>query len=226
MPWFRSIVSPAEAPIMALARVLSSARLVLLGALVLLAAACETLKTGSDYDHAASFAGYHSFTIVSRQHHQLPNALIAQRAEDSIRGYLQSRGYVYVEDAAKADFTVDFTLGAEQRTEIYSYPEPWSSGWCAGPGWWGGPYWNSTLDVRQIQEGTISVNIFDNKTRRPVWHGWAQKTLSPGDVDHSAEAINTAMTAVLGKFPPLSAAASRVAPAEHDSLMSDAASHR
>jgi hypothetical protein len=211
---------------MALARVLSFARLAWVGVLVLVAAACETLQTGSDYDHAASFAGFHSFTITRRQNDQPPDPLVTQRAYDGIVGYLQSRGYVYVEDPAKADFTVDFNLGSQERTEIYSYyPSPWCTGWCAGPGWWGGPYWSSTLDVRQYREGTLWVNIFDNKTRRAVWHGWAKKTLSQGDVEHSTEAINTTVASVLDKFPPVSGATSGVAPAEQDSLMSAAASH-
>jgi hypothetical protein len=186
---------------MALARVLSSARLAWLTVLVLLAAACETIQTGSDYDHTASFAGYHSFAIMRREHHQLRNPLVVQRTDDAIKSYLQSRGYVYVEDPAQADFTVDFTLGAQERTDIRTYPNTWSGGWYGRPGWYG-PYWGNSIDVRQYREGTLSVDIFDSKTRRPVWHGWAKKTLSEGDIEHSEEGINKAVASVLEKFPP------------------------
>jgi hypothetical protein len=178
-------------------------RLTCLTALLLLAAGCETLQTGSDYDHAANFSGYHTFTIMQRPHRYVPNALIVQRTEDAIKSDLQSRGYVYVDDPAKADFTVDFTMGSQERTDVTSYPSAWAAaGAWGGPGWWGGPYWGNTVDVRQYQEGTLSVDVFDEKTRRPVWHGWAKKTLSQSDLEHSTEPINKAVAEVLKKFPP------------------------
>lgn len=187
---------------MAHAHVPLPVRLACVAALAWLAA-CETLQTGSDYDRAASFAGYHTFTLMKREHRHMANPLVTQRAEDAIKSYLQSRGYVYVEEPAQADFAVDFTLGSKERTDIQSYPDPWMGpGWYGGPGWWGGPYWGNTIDVYQYREGTLSVDIFDDKTHRPVWHGWAKKTLSRKDIENSEEPIRRAVAAVLGKFPP------------------------
>jgi hypothetical protein len=184
---------------MAHARVHPSARLACAGILALLACGCETLRTGSDYDHTATFTGLHSFTLMRRQHDQIRNPLVAQRTEDAIKADLLTRGYAYVEDPAKADFVVDFTLGSRERTDITTYPSPWGSGW-SGAGWWGGPYWGNTIDVRQYTEGTLSIDIFDSQSHRPVWHGWAKKTLSQDDVDYSE--LNRAVSAVLEKFPP------------------------
>jgi hypothetical protein len=187
---------------MACTRALSSTRLVSLGILLLLAAACETIQTGSDYDRAASFADYHSFSIMSRQHNQLRNPFVVERVDNAIRDYLQSRGYVYAANSAQADFTVDFTLGSKERTDIQTYPDPWAGGWYGGPGWWGSPYWGSGIDVQHYREGTLSIDIFDNKTHRPVWHGWGKKPLSESDIEASQEAINKAVASVLKNFPP------------------------
>jgi hypothetical protein len=179
-----------------------------LGAVLVLAAACETLRVGSDYDRAASFSGYHTFALMPRGHPQVSNPLVIQRAEDAIRGYLVGRGYQYVSNPAQADFTVDFTIGSRERTDIQTYPSPWGGPWAWGPGGWYGtpgwsrPYWGNTIDVRQYTEGTLSIDVFDGQSHRPVWHGWATKTLSQSDIEHSEGPIRQAVSAVLAKFPP------------------------
>lgn len=184
-------------------------RFLALATLALLLASCETLRVGSDHDPAASFSGYHTFTLMPRQHLDVHNPLVVQRTEDDIKAYLESRGYQYVSDPAQADFAVDFTIGSHERTDIRSYPEPWGGpwawgprGWYGRPGWWGGPYWGNGIDVRQYREGTLSIDVFDDRTHRPVWHGWAKKTLSRADIQHSEEPIRQAVAAVLAKFPP------------------------
>jgi hypothetical protein len=160
------------------------------------------MRTGSDFDRTANFVGLRNFTIMQRPHEQVRNPLMVQRTQDAIRSRLQSRGFTYVEDPTQADFAVDFTLGSRERINIQSYPAPWGTAWYGGPGWWGRPYWGNTIDVRQFQEGTLSIDIFDDKTNRPVWHGWATQQLSQSDNDMSEDAINRAVTAVLDRFPP------------------------
>jgi hypothetical protein len=56
--------------------------------------------------------------------------------------------------------------------------------------------------VRQYREGTLSIDVFDAHSHRPVWHGWAKKELTRNDMEHSAEAIRKAVDSVLAKFPP------------------------
>jgi Domain of unknown function (DUF4136) len=159
--------------------------------------ACTTVQVGNDYDHAANFASYRTFTLMQREHRGIRNPLVAMRAEDDIKQELQRRGYTLAPDPASADFTVDFTIGSQERTDISSYPAAY-----AGPWFGGGPYWGANVDVRQYQEGTLGIDIFDTHTHRPVWHGWARKELSSDDFQQPAEPIDAAVKAVLGKFPP------------------------
>jgi hypothetical protein len=168
---------------------------------------CATLQVGSDHDPTATFANYHSFTLMKRAHHGrdgITNPLVAQRTDDAIKAELTRRGYSLAADPAAADFTVDFTIGSQERTDINSYPDPYVGpawGW-GRRGWWGDPYWGDTVDVRQYREGTLSIDIFDAHGHRPVWHGWARKELSRSDIEHSEEPIRKAVQAVLAKFPP------------------------
>lgn len=165
-------------------------------------AACETIRVSSDYDHGATFAGYHSFSWLAREHHGTANALVVQRAHDAIQAELTRKGFAYSENAAAADFVVDFTIGSQERTDVQSYPSAYMGpGWW-GPGWWGYPYWGTDVDVRQYREGTLSVDVFDGRSHRAVWHGWARKELTRSDIENSEAPIRAAVGAVLAKFPP------------------------
>jgi hypothetical protein len=178
--------------------------LVALAFVAILMSACTTLQVGSDYDHAASFHAYKTFAIMQRNHSGVSNPLVAVRTSDAIRADLLQKGFVEATDPSKADFTVDFTIGARERTDINAYPEPYVGptwGW-GTMGWWGGPYWGTAVDVRQYHEGTLSVDVFDTHTHRPVWHGWAKKELTRSDIENSAEPIRKAVAAVLSEFPP------------------------
>ncbi len=164
--------------------------------------ACTTLRVGSDFDHGAAFSGYHSFALMQREHHGSRNPLVVQRARDAIEQGLARKGYAYVTDPGTADFIVDFTIGARDRMDIQSYPSPYTDRILWGsPGWWG-PYWGSAVDVHTYREGTLSVDVFDGRTHKPVWHGWAKKELSRSDTEQSEAPIRGAVDAVLAQFPP------------------------
>jgi hypothetical protein len=167
-------------------------------------AGCATMSVGSDYDRAASFTGLRTFSLMQREHRDVHNPLVATRAEDAIRNELVRKGYQQSTDPATADFSVDFTIGSKERTDVNAYPDPYiGTGWGWGRrGWWGDGYWGGDLDVRQYREGTLSIDVFDARTHRPIWHGWAKKELNRSDVQNSQEPIRKAIAAVLAKFPP------------------------
>ena len=171
--------------------------LLAMGVALVLASCTTTPEIASDYDHSANFASYHTFTLMQREHRGIPNPLVAIRAEEEIKQDLQLAGYTLVADPTNADFTVDFTIGSQERTDIAAYPATY-------PGPWPllGPSWGNNLDVRQYREGTLAIDVFDGHTHRPVWHGSAQKELTRKDLEQSAEPISKAVSSVLAKFPP------------------------
>lgn len=176
-----------------------------LTAAVAVLAACTTLRVGSDHDPAASFSAYHSYVWMPARtnSYESPNPLVVQRAHDAIQDALSAKGYQLVDNTAAADFVVDFTIGSRERTDVRSYPPPYAGPWFWGNSyWWGASYWGSEVNVRQYREGTISIDIFDARTHRPVWHGWARKELTREDLEHSAGSIREAVDSVLAQFPP------------------------
>jgi hypothetical protein len=171
----------------------------------LLSGCATELQVGSDYDRTATFRDFHTFTVMRREHSDLGtplNPLVAARVEDAIRADLKEKGYVETSDPQAADFAIDFTIGSRERADITTYPQPYAGGGWAGPRRWGGPYWGDAVDVRQYREGTLSLDIFDARSHRPVWHGWAMKELSDDDIEHSAGRVQRAVTALLARFPP------------------------
>lgn len=174
-----------------------------LAALLFLAACADAPHVRSDADPAANFAAYRSFALMPRnravvipQPGAIDNPLVFSRIQDEIRRELEGKGYTLADPMA-ADFVVDFTIGAQERIDVHAYPSAWG-----GPPMLAGGNWGRDIDLRQYREGTLAIDVFDVRTRRPVWHGWAQKELSRKDIEQSAAAIHDAVQAVLAKFPP------------------------
>lgn len=169
------------------------ARTLLATGTALLLAACATqAEISSDYDHSANFAAFHTFALMQREHPGIANPLVAVRVQEDITHALQRGGYTLAAEPASADFLVDFTIGAQHRMDVHSYP-------AALPG---GPLWGSSIDVRQYREGTLTIDIFDQRTHRPVWHASAQKELTRKDLEQPAEPVSEAVGSALAKFPP------------------------
>jgi hypothetical protein len=168
-----------------------------------LISACTTTRVGSDFDRNASFAGYHSYAWVPREHEQGRNPLAVRFARESIEAELDQKGFTLAKDPESADFDVDFTIGAHDRIDVSSYPTGYR-----GPWTWGRGYYGDQLNVRQYHEGTLAIDIFDGRTHQPVWTGWASKEISHADKARSEEPIRAAAAAVLAQFPPDSTVAS------------------
>jgi len=51
-------------------------------------------------------------------------------------------------------------------------------------------------------KGVIAVDIFDTKSKAPVWHGKASRSLDESEVSSGEANIVQAVRAVLSEFPP------------------------
>ena len=172
-------------------------RFLVLGLLALAACSTNTKpRIASDYDKSTQFGSFHKFTVLERPHPSMHSSpLVEQRTYEAIRQGLSAKGFSYVSEVAEADFAVDFSVGAQDRLDVQSYPSHWAGPW--GPGAWG-----NEVDVHQYQEGTLAIDIFDVRNRKAVWHGSAKKELSQSEMEHSEGPIREAVTEVLAGFPP------------------------
>lgn len=168
---------------------------------------CATIQSGSHYDEAASFAGYRSFSwiaddpmIVGIGESPSVSPLTQKKIVDAIAGELTRKGFIYRADRGAADFVLSYTVGTRERIEATSYPSAYRGAW----GWhlYGRYYYETEVVHRMYTEGTLGVDVFDGKTKQPVWHGWATKTISTSDRQDPSPAIEKAVTALFAEFPP------------------------
>ena len=75
-------------------------------------------------------------------------------------------------------------------------------GWGWGGGWgrhgWGGIGYEGPY---VYDETRVSIDLFDAKSRVPIWHASVSQTVSDLTGPNAVEKINTAVTAIFSKFP-------------------------
>ena len=170
-------------------------------ALLLFTGGCESIKTNSDFNPAVDFSTYHTFSWISDNPmiaaSPTVSSLTQGRVELAIIDVLQQKGIMFVSNRAQADFVISFTAGSHRkvRVDTTSFPIGYQ-----GPFLWGMGYYQD-IEVREYQQGRLSIDIFDTKLRQPVWHGWGSKNVTPEKNDPSP-AIHKAVDAILKDFPP------------------------
>ena len=171
---------------------------------VALAACATTLEAQSDHDSAQNFSAYRTYAWMADEPLIAPVGQVTQvsplnrhRIVTAIEENLGAKGFVKASERGKADFVVSYTVGARDRIDVQSYPEPYAGTWR-----WGWPYFGHDVDVRMYTEGTLSIDMFDGTSHQPVWHGWGSKRITEHDVKHAAEQIPPAVTQILQGFPP------------------------
>jgi len=179
-------------------------RFATLGALLLVAASCSTMKVGTDYYEPFSFEGHNSFAWVSDHPMVASSPDVSPFAEGRIKqaiiDTLKTKGIVYVDDPTNAKLLIGFSMSAKEKISVTpaAYPGPY---W--GPYPWVGNYYQN-VDVRQYSVGRLTIDIFDTEDKQPVWHGWASKTIDD-EGGRKGEGAAKAVAAILANFPPGSA---------------------
>jgi hypothetical protein len=170
-------------------------------ATLLLTACATTPDVRTDFDPATNFSTYRTYSWVFTQIPEGMNPFVFQRVHDSIDRALQARGYTQTD---AGDFAVAFTLGSRDKVRVSDYGPyggfypGWGWGWSWG-GWW--PQYRS-IDVRNVTEGTLALDFYDARTRRPIWHADASKEITPGHINQKE--LDADIDTVIGRFPPQS----------------------
>ena len=167
---------------------------------------CATISTGSHYDETTNFGEYQTFSWVSDTPYIYGGGdprispLTQSKIQSAIRDQLQQKGYRYVADNQDADFAVAYTVGTRQEVRVDSYPAGYRGSW----GWHvrGSYYYVREYSEHSYTKGTLGVDIFDNASKKPVWHGWAEKTIVDSDRQNPDDAISDGVAAVFESFPP------------------------
>jgi hypothetical protein len=129
-----------------------------------------------------------------------------ERVNDSIEQAFIAKGYQLIDSSEQADFTISYTIGNRDKIKVNSYPATYNTGFGWGRGYYGarGYYGSMSMgtetSVRQYTEGKLAIDIYDVKTRQPVWHGWATKRLTSEDKQSPSNSLNEIVIQVVNQF--------------------------
>lgn len=167
--------------------------------------ACATINTGSYVDDAADFTTYQSFSwiadgpYIATASDVRVNPLALSMIETSLQAQLQQRGYQFIADREAADFLVAYTVGTRDKIRMESYPVGYRGHWG-----WHDPhshYYFRHVSAENYTQGSLGVDIFDNETGKPVWHGWAEKTVTEDDRTNPGPTIKDGIAKLFESFP-------------------------
>ncbi len=195
-------------------------RPVLATVVVLTLSACASaIQSTVDIADQADFSNFQTYAWISDEYliarsdatSELGNPLNRERTRAAVERELAGKGYRKV-SGEEADLVVSFNLGSRDRVQVrqsynnygYSY-HGYHRGFTAYgysgyryPGY--GDY-ASTASVQTFTEGNLFVDIFDNRSKKAIWHGWASKRLSRKDKENAKQLIDQAIASLLTEFP-------------------------
>jgi hypothetical protein len=183
-----------------------STRLSVLAILAGVLSGCATISTGSHFDETVNFGAYKSFSwiddepLISAGMSMPVSALSESMINAAIRRELENKGYTFTEVRASADFVVAYTIGTRDAIRVDSYPVDYR-----GPWGWHVPYsyyHYRELSAHTYTTGTLGVDIFDNESDKPVWHGWAEKVVTQDDRKDPGPTIDAGVSKLFESFPP------------------------
>jgi hypothetical protein len=180
---------------------------VVAGVAALSLSACNTVAVRTDYarDMSASICHTYAFAMEHVANADQPaayaNPLNAERLRQAIQTNMAGRGIQLV-DRASADCVVGYAMGSRQVFDGY-YGGYYGAGWGFGGyrrGWgfaggWGydGPWVDN--------ETRISVDLFDAKSHKPIWHASASQNVNELSGPEAVQKIDLATAAIFAKFP-------------------------
>jgi hypothetical protein len=181
------------------------AQMMAITALIAFLTACATIRTGSHYDETTNFGAYQTFSWIDEAPYIDGDSdvrispLTQSKIQQAIQTQLESKGYSFAEDRDSADFVVAYTVGTREKISVTSYPVDFHGSW----GWHvhGSYYYVREYSEHRYTEGTLGVDIFDGKSSKPVWHGWAEKSITESDREDPSSVIKEGVAKLFQSFP-------------------------
>ena len=158
-------------------------------AVLALAGCGSSVEVSTDFDRAANFTGYKTYTW--REGTALPNPLNASRLVAAVDEQFKAKGLTKVETGG--DILVTYHASADKEVQVDTF----NSG--ATYGCWGGCSQSTT--VRPITVGTLIVDIVDGKTNKMLWRGTASDAVSTKP-EENASKIQEGVARMFQNFPP------------------------
>ena len=163
----------------------------LIGMALLGAAALFGQQVKTDYDRAADFSQYKTY---SWQKVQTQDPLWVDRIEQAVNADLTTKGWTQQPSGGNvAIVAIEMTHNQQTLDTFYNG---------FGGGWrWGGGFGDSTTTVDNYKVGTLVIDMFDAKTKALIWRGLSSDTLSSKS-DANIKNLDKGVKKMFDHFPP------------------------
>jgi len=157
---------------------------------------CSSVRVTVNYDQTAVFSDYKTFYFVKPRHQPkggrvVRNPLFTKDVMREIRPILESKGFIEAVTREDADLLVVFYAAVQHRRDFvpptYRVGR-WGRVWRASPG-----------HFAHYREGTLVIDIVDQKKKELVWQGVGRDVL---ERDNPAKNLVKAVEEILEEFPP------------------------
>jgi len=158
------------------------------------------VKVTADYDQAADFSLYKTFTIADISKNGETSELNAPRIANAIREHMYKKGFT--EGDKDADLLINAVAVKKLRMSVtantYGY-----GGYYRPYGYWGAGMSSSstTFNTNQYVDGSLIIDIVNNKEQKLLWQGIGNAEIDKAP--NNAEAfIQDAVKKIMASFPP------------------------
>ena len=175
------------------------------GALGLGLAACTTLPVITDANPNMSVSNCHTYAFAqehvanANQPAAYGNPLNAERLRVAVAANLAAKG-IQPADRSTAECVVGYAMGTRQVFNDYyaGFGAGWGYGWGRRGGLYGGWGWDGPIAQ---DETRIAVDLFDAKSRTPIWHASVSQNVSDLTGPNAEAKISAGTAAIFAKFP-------------------------
>ncbi|WP_350287883.1 DUF4136 domain-containing protein [uncultured Croceitalea sp.] len=171
---------------------------------------CTSVRVLSDYDKNTNFSEYKTYAYYKTGIDKAQiSDLDKKRILRAIDTEMASRGFVKSQDP---DLLVSIFTKEREQVDVYNNNFGWGWGgfgwgwgwgnpWAWGPGWgWGGGF---GPDVSTKTEGSLYIDLIDNKNKELVWQGRGVGTLNnTKNIDKKEQRIKEFVSEILQAYPP------------------------
>jgi len=161
------------------------------GIVLLAASASFAQQVKTDYDRAADFSRYKTY---SWEKVQTQDQLWVDRIREAVNADLSAKGLTQVPSGG------DIAIVAIEMTKNERTFNTFYNGF--GGGWrWGGGFGDATTTVDNYKVGTLVVDLFDANSKKLIWRGSSSDTLS-NKSEKNIKALDKGVEKMFEHFPP------------------------
>jgi hypothetical protein len=158
-----------------------------------------SVKVNVDYDRAADFSSYKTFTMTDIAAKGEVSQLNAERIAKAIKGTLINKGYTEVGTDA-AELLVNAVTVSKTKTAVTANTDYYGYGGVYRPyGYWGGG--STTFSSYNYTDGSLIIDVVNNKSQKLMWQGVGNAEIDKKP-DNPDKFIQYAVEKILKDFPP------------------------